>query len=309
MNWALHIIVHWFTRFNECYDPNIIVEVLCTEWPTWILMLAKSWSIQCTIQVMAFHCLTPRWCGESLHATALGFNSWLVDVCRFSCVPIRKLLSLTLLGMQRWIWLKLYLDIFERFVDCCLWTCFVMLTPIFHDIFRYLQNLVGPWLKILSFSRLPLQQTYKETLASSKIISSLQLTSGQPGCLDERSNGFCDYWHFRCFQRYFLLACHAFVHEAGSEEFDLSWKAESSTKSKNPGNDTPTCFFLGVFVCVCVCVCAFEHASVSCTCRTCIPWGRPFACRLSVDGLDAGIGREDIQKRGMPVAGCSDNII
>ena len=36
---------------------------------------------------------------------------------------------------------------------------------------------------------------------------------------------------------------------------------------------------------------------------TCIPWGRPFACRLSVDGLDAGIGREDIQKRGMPVAG------
>lgn len=67
--------------------------------------------------------------------------------------------------------------------------------------------------------------------------------------------------------------------------------------------------FFWVCLYVYVCVCAFEHASVSCTCRTCIPWGRPFACRLSVDGLDAGIGREDIQKRGMPVAGCSDNII
>ncbi len=100
----IRVIYHCPQVLEKCYDP--IVEVLCTEWPTWILMLAKSWSIQCTIQVMAFHCLTPRWCGGSLHATALGFNSWLADVRRFSCIQIRKLFSLALLRMQRWIWLN-----------------------------------------------------------------------------------------------------------------------------------------------------------------------------------------------------------
>lgn len=95
-------------------------------------------------------------------------------------------------------------------------------------------------------------------------------------------------------------------------------KAESSTKSKNPGNDTPTCFFWVcmcesiysmIIIRVCLCVCVRLSMLQYLVRRTCIPWGRPFACRLSVDGLDAGIGREDIQKRGMPVAGCSDNII
>ena len=101
----LSIAYHCFTDshvFNECYDPNIIVEVLCTEWPHLDFDACEilEHPMHNPSDGVSLSHASLMWGKPSRNGVGFLIHGWWM----FADSPAfrsENLLSLTLLGMQR----------------------------------------------------------------------------------------------------------------------------------------------------------------------------------------------------------------